>query len=192
MTHPDQPIIIVSGLPRSGTSMMMRMLEAGGLELVTDGIRKADDDNPRGYYEYERVKKIEEDSSWVPDCRGKAVKMVSMLLYHLPKEFHYKVIFMRRKMPEVLASQRRMLEHRGEQGAKVGDEEMAKLFEKHLKQIGEWLAQQPNIEVLYVNYNDVVQDPKQHAPIVNEFLGGTLDTEKMVQVVERQLYRQRA
>ena len=102
-------IIVVSGLPRSGTSMMMQMLEAGGLPIVTDHIRKADEDNPRGYYELEKVKKIKEDPSWLADCHGKAFKMVSALLYFLPKSRKFKVIFMKRNIEEMLASQRLML-----------------------------------------------------------------------------------
>lgn len=101
-------ITIVSGLPRSGTSMMMSMLEAGGMDVLTDGIRGADEDNPRGYYEFERVKQIEHDKGWLSDARGKAVKMVAALLKYLPPEYQYQVVFVRRNMDEVLASQRRI------------------------------------------------------------------------------------
>ena len=108
---PD-PIIVVSGLPRSGTSMMMGMLEAGGLELVVDGIRAADEDNPRGYYELERVKDLAkaEDKSWLITLQGKGVKVISLLLQHLPEAYNYKIIFMRRSIAEVLDSQSKMLE----------------------------------------------------------------------------------
>ena len=102
-------ITIVSGLPRSGTSMMMRMLEAGGMEVVTDNIRKANGDNPHGYFEFEKVKKIKEDSSWLDETFGKVFKMVSMLLYELPSDKNYKIIFMKRNMKEIMASQRIML-----------------------------------------------------------------------------------
>lgn len=184
-------ITIVSGLPRSGTSMMMMMLEAGGMDIVTDNIRKADDDNPRGYYEYERVKKIKEDTSWLDDCKGKAVKMVSMLLFELPIDRKYRVIFMRREMEEMLASQRVMLQRRGEKGADVSDEKMAENFEKHLRQTEQWIAKQDNIVVLNVKYNDVINDPASYARTVNQFLGGWLNERKMAHAVETSLYRHR-
>lgn len=186
----EDVIVIVSGLPRSGTSLMMQMLEAGGMQVVTDNIRKADDDNPRGYYEFEKVKKIEEDSSWLKDCQGKAFKIVSELLYRLPEDKEYKVIFMRREMKEVLASQRVMLQRSGREGSQVKDEEMAGKFRKHLRDVESWLGRQPNIDVLYVKYNDVIQEPLRHAESVNRFLGGWLDEEKMAQAVEASLYRQ--
>lgn len=184
-------ITIVSGLPRSGTSMMMKMLEAGGMEVVTDGIRKADEDNPRGYYEFERVKKIKEDKSWLPECKGKALKMVSMLLYDLPADYKYKIIFMQRDIQEMLASQAKMLQRLGRQGGNVSNEEMAEKYEKHLKEIGDWLSKQTNIDVLCVRYNDVIEDPIAHSAIVNRFLGGLFNEFNMARVVEPSLYRQR-
>jgi len=187
----SETITIVSGLPRSGTSMMMKMLEAGGLPVLTDEIRTADEDNPRGYYEFERVKQIETDKAWLPEARGKAVKMIAALLKHLPADYHYQVIFMQRKMKEILASQRQMLIRRGEPTDMVSDERMAALFEKHVQQVQHWLAEQPNLDVLYVHYNHVLADPLPHARRINDFLGGTLDVERMVAVVEPGLYRQR-
>ena len=184
-------ITIVSGLPRSGTSMMMKMLEAGGMAILTDGIRKADEDNPRGYYEFEGVKKIKKDKSWLPECKGKAVKMVSMLLYDLPSDYKYKIIFMQRDMQEMLASQAKMLERLGRKGGDVSDEEMAEKYEKHLKEIGGWLSQQNNMNVLYVRYNDVIKESDVQSARVNRFLGGFLNEEEMARVVEPGLYRQR-
>jgi hypothetical protein len=183
--------IIVSGLPRSGTSMMMRMIEAGGLPVVTDKIRKADEDNPRGYYEFEKVKKIKQDASWLDDCRGRVFKMVSELLYHLPKDKKYKIIFMKREITEILASQKLMLERRGEKGAGVSNKKMAALYEKHLRSIESWLEDQENIDALLISYNDVNQQPGQNAKTVNKFLGGDLNAEKMAGVVETSLYRQK-
>ena len=111
----DEFITVVSGLPRSGTSMMMKMLEAGGIPPVTDELRTADEDNPKGYYEFERVKAMDQgDTSWVVGARGKVVKVISALLKHLPPGEQYRVVFVRRNMPEILASQRKMLIHRGE------------------------------------------------------------------------------
>jgi hypothetical protein len=184
-------VIIVSGLPRSGTSMMMKMLEAGGLEVLTDNVRTADEDNPKGYYEFERVKKIETDKAWLPEARGKVVKMISALLRHLPDDHRYKIVFMQRRIEEVLASQRQMLVRRGKPTDAVSDEKMAASFAKHLQQVDEWIAAHPNVEVLYVSYNDMVEDAAPHTRRIDEFLGGRLDTAKMTGVVAGELYRQR-
>jgi hypothetical protein len=184
-------VTIVSGLPRSGTSLMMSMLEAGGMQVLTDQIREPDEDNPEGYYEFERVKQIEHDRSWLEDAKGKVVKIVSERLTHLPEGYAYKVIFMRRKMEEVLASQRKMLIRRGEPAPRISDEEMAELFKRHLREVDTWLARQPHIEVIYVWYNEVLENPIAPAERINQFLSNTLDVEKMVNVVDPTLYRQR-
>lgn len=186
----NENITIVSGLPRSGTSMMMKMLTGGGLEPLTDNIRAADEDNPKGYFEFERVKQIEHDKAWLEDAQGRVVKLISALLKHLPPSYNYKVIFMRRAMPEILASQRQMLIRRGERADTVPDDKMAAMFDKHVAQVESWLAAQPNIEVLYVSYNEVIRDPRPHAERINSFLGGTLKVDEMVDVVDRALYRQ--
>jgi hypothetical protein len=186
----DQTITIVSGLPRSGTSMMMKMLAAGGLEPLTDNIRAADEDNPKGYFEFERVKQIESDKAWLEEARGRVVKLISALLRHLPPSYNYKVVFMRRAMPEILASQRQMLIRRGEPADAVPDDKMAAMFNKHVAQVEAWLAAQPNIEVLYISYNEVMKDSRAHAHRINTFLGGSLRVDEMVSVVDRALYRQ--
>ena len=186
-----ETIVVVSGLPRSGTSMMMRMLKAGGMSVVTDDIRTADEDNLRGYYEFERVKQLEQDRAWLPDAKGKVVKIISALLKHLPQEYAYRVIFMRRKMDEILASQKRMLVRRGEPTDAVGDAKMADLFRGHVKKVEVWLGGQSNIKVLYVSYNDVLEKPTQYAKRINRFLGRGLDVKGMVGVVDSSLYRQR-
>jgi hypothetical protein len=186
----NQTITIVSGLPRSGTSMMMKMLAAGGLEPLTDNIRAADEDNPKGYFEFERVKQIENDKAWLEEARGRVVKLISALLRHLPPSYNYKVVFMRRAMPEILASQRQMLIRRGEPADAVPDDKMAAMFNKHVTQVESWLGAQPNIEVLYISYNDVMKDSRAHAERINTFLGGSLRVDEMVSVVDRALYRQ--
>lgn len=186
-------MIIVSGLPRSGTSMMMKMLEAGGLEIVTDNLRIADDSNPRGYYEFERVKKMPEgDTAWVKEAQGKVVKVISALLEYLPAGYHYKVIFLRRNIDEILASQRQMLAQENKAADPAGDEQMANLFKKHLAQVENWLAKQTNMDVLYISYNDMLKDPTVHIPEIHQFLGGDLDIRAMNQTIDPQLYRQRA
>jgi hypothetical protein len=184
-------VTVVTGLPRSGTSMMMRMLEAGGLPVLTDRVRTADEDNPDGYYEYERVKQIEEDQAWLDHAQGRSVKMVSALLEYLPPAYHYRVVFMRREMGEILASQRKMLDHLGELHGQVDDATMARLFAQHLAKITAWLERQPNVDVLYVSYNDVLADPRTQAERLNHFLGGGLDVAAMVEVVDPELYRNR-
>ncbi len=188
----DQFITVVSGLPRSGTSMMMKMLEAGGIPPITDELREADEDNPKGYYEFERVKQMDQgDTTWVVGARGKVVKVISALLKHLPPGEQYRVVFVRRNMPEILASQRKMLIRRGEDPDKMDDAQMAMLFEKHLKQVDEWLKAQPNFRVLYVHYTDVLTDPRPHIAKINEFLGNNLNTAAMAETVDPQLYRNR-
>ncbi|WAC06425.1 MAG: sulfotransferase domain-containing protein [Thermodesulfobacteriota bacterium] len=184
-------ITVVSGLPRSGTSMMMQILKAGGMEVVTDEVRRADEDNPRGYFELEQVKKLKESSAWLADCRGKAVKVISMLLFDLPSNHHYKIIFMQRPTEEMLASQRIMLERRGETKDGISDEHMAEKFEKHLKQVEHWIAQQKNMEVLYVPYNEVIKNPLLYSEKVNGFLGQDFNTKTMAEAVEETFYRQR-
>jgi len=185
-------ITVVSGLPRSGTSMMMKMLEAGGVPPLTDAIRSADDDNPKGYFEFERVKKMDKgDVTWLPEAEGKVVKVISALLKYLPPDNEYRVIFQRRNMSEILASQRKMLVRRGEDANKMDDAKMAELFDKHLRSVEQWLAAQPNFSVLYVNYSDILADPLPHAWKINEFLGGGLVVEAMAGMVDPALYRNR-
>jgi hypothetical protein len=184
-------ITIVSGLPRSGTSMMMTMLEAGGLEPLTDHIRTPDEDNPRGYYEFERVKKLPDDQEWLEEAKGRVVKIISRLLLYLPPRYTYKVIFMHRKMDEILASQTQMLVHRGKPTDTVSDEKMAELFRKHLRDVETWMARQPNVEVLSINYNEILENPVEQITKINQFLGGALHVEKMISVVDHALHRQR-
>ncbi len=185
-------ITIVSGLPRSGTSMMMRMLEAGGMPVLTDRIREADDDNPRGYWEYEPVKKTKQDSSWLDTARGCAVKMISMLLFDLPPEYTYRIIFMRRDMCEILASQDRMLARMGKKKGVDDDDKMGRLFESHLKKVCDWLAKQDHFQVLYVNYLDALQRTDETACSVEAFVGQPLNRDAMIGAVEARLYRNRA
>ena len=191
-TTSDQIITVVSGLPRSGTSMMMKMLEAGGIPPVTDNLRTADEDNPKGYYEFERVKQLTKgDIEWLADAPGKVVKVIAALLPYLPATYRYRVVFMQREMTEVLASQRQMLIRRGEDPNKIPDEIIAKLFEKHLRPVNEWVAQQSNVERLDVNYNEMLKNPAPFITQINAFLGGNLDTAQMAQVVDPSLHRQR-
>lgn len=186
------PVIVVSGLPRSGTSLMMQMLEAGGVPIATDGRRTPDADNPRGYYELERVKNLHQDSSWLAGCRGQAVKIISMLLPALPPDHEYRIIFMERGLPEILASQRKMLQRRGEASDATNDAELAASYERHLAAIKRDLAGQRNIRTLYVSYQSLVASAHETATRIADFLDRKMDIGKMVQSVDATLYRNRA
>ncbi|HMF14182.1 MAG TPA: sulfotransferase [Gemmataceae bacterium] len=185
----DTDIIIVSGLPRSGTSLLMQMLDRGGLEVVTDNIRAADTDNPRGYYEYEQVKKIKQDASWLPATRGKVFKMISQLLYDLPASERYRIVFMERDFDEMLRSQEKMLARLNRKGAPP--DQIKQSYSLHLERLRAWLSQQPSMQVLSVSYNDLVERPREQAERVNEFLGGKANVEEMVKAVDPSLYRNR-
>ena len=188
----EQFVTIVSGLPRSGTSMMMKMLDAGGIPPLTDEIREPDADNPKGYYEYERVKKLDKgDTAWMEKAQGKSVKVISALLKHLPEGCQYKVIFMQRRIEEILASQNQMLIRRGEATDAVSDDKLADVLDRHLAQVETWLSDQPNVDVLYVSYNEALETPLEQAQRIKQFLSKTLDVEEMVGVVDQALYRQR-
>jgi len=187
-----QEVVVVSGLPRSGTSMMMRMLEGGGLPIMTDRLREADDDNPKGYYEYERVKDLETetDKSYVRQGRGRVLKVISFLLKDLPSSNFYRIVFMRRDIDEILASQNKMLVNRGEAN-EVEDARMKELYSQHLLKVKSMVRWLPNYEMLEVNYKAAIDDPRGVARQVNQFLGGRLDEAKMHEAVDRNLYRNR-
>lgn len=184
-------ITIVSGLPRSGTSMMMKVLEAGGLEVFTDNQRVADEDNPKGYYELEQVKALKDgDVSWIETAPGKVVKVISSLLEYLPSAYKYKIIFMRREIAEILASQKQMLIRRGE-SSDSDDQKMAEMFQEHLKRVRVWLANQPNMDILYVDYNALMGNPAPEIKAVAEFLGLNEKLDAMLAVPDKKLYRQK-
>ena len=184
-------VMVVSGLPRSGTSMMMRAIHAGGIEALTDHLRTADEDNPKGYFEFEPVKKTKEDASWLRDAGGKVVKMVYRLLYDLPGEYDYRVVFMQRDIGEVLASQKKMLVRSGKVGSAIGDAQMAMLFQGELDKCRQWLAARPNFSVLYVNHRDMIRNPASECRRISDFLGGGLDVDAMTETVDPTLYRNR-
>jgi hypothetical protein len=189
-----EPIIVVSGLPRSGTSMAMQMLAAASVPLVTDGIREPGEDNPRGYYEDERVKELHKDGidrSWLREARGKAVKIISFLLKDLPDTNNYRVIFMKRALPEVLASQRKMLERRQEPDD-TADERMLELWQNHLFRVGYLLKHSPQFETLEVLYSAAVSDPLREARRIRDFLELSASAETMAAAVDQSLYRNRA
>jgi hypothetical protein len=187
------PIVVVSGLPRSGTSMMMRMLEAGGVPVVADGIREADVSNPRGYFELEAVKDLDKaahDPAWLREARGQAVKVVSFLLTWLPEHYNYQVLFMQRDLDEVIASQQQLLERRGAAGGDDRDATRA-MYTGHLAQVERFLARRACFSTLYVPYRDTVSAPAATAARVADALGRRLDTAAMAAAVDASLYRNR-
>src|SRR5215213_6218141 len=187
----EQPIVVVSGLPRSGTSMMMRMLAEGGVPILTDELRCADEDNPKGYFELEVVKQLKEGNvTWLREANGKAAKIISALLEYLPGKYQYKIIFMERDPKETLVSQKKMLDHRG-QLSRLTDEEMEQQFQQHLAALKPWLIRQPNMEVLYVNYNKLVKDPEPYCENIAQFLDLPLNQPYMRAVPDQHLYRNR-
>ncbi len=189
---PDRkPIVVVSGLPRSGTSMVMQMLHAGGIEVMTDAVRTADADNPHGYLEFERVKQLKSDKSWLDDAAGKAVKVIHLLLMELPTDREYKVIFVRRELQEVVKSQSVMLERMGRKGAAIAPELLMATFERQLKSVDAWLAERPNFEVLRLDHRLFITDAASQARAIGEFLGGGIDQASMVRAVDPSLHRNR-
>ncbi len=171
--------------------MLMKMLAAGGLPILTDCTRGADADNPGGYYEFEKVKQLEKDTTWIESAEGKAVKVISQLLDRLPLHKPYKIVFVHRKMDEILASQRAMLARRGQPSDRISDAEMAEAFDRHLNAVQQWLTEHPQMEVLYVNYSAVLCDPLATSHEVKTFLARPLDVRQMASVVDESLYRQR-
>ena len=184
-------ITVVSGLPRSGTSMMMQMLKAGGLDTLIDEARVPDDDNPRGYFEFEPTKKTRRDTSWVDLAGGKVVKLVHLLLLDLPADRSYRVIMMRRQMSEVLISQEKMLTRQGKKGASLSPDKLAAVFHQQMEDVLIHLREQSCFEFLEIQYADVVADAAEPADAINTFLGGMLDTAAMAAAVDPNLYRNR-
>jgi hypothetical protein len=185
-------ITVVSGLPRSGTSLMMQMLQAGGLPALTDGVRSADESNPRGYFEFEPVKRLRADRSWLDQARGRAVKIIHLLLRELPLDGSqaYRVIFMQRPIEEVLASQHAMLQR---DGRPSGDPAVLRqAFENQLVGVDSWMSGHPEIAAIRMPYHRVVSDPKAVAEELRSFLALDLDVAAMASAVDPTLHRQRS
>jgi hypothetical protein len=184
-------ITVVSGLPRSGTSLMMQMLAAGGVPPLTDSIRAADESNPRGYLEFEKVKSLRTDKSWVAQAQGHAVKVIHLLLRELPNEssYFYRVIFMRRPLEEILASQKTMLARESKPSASA--EVLSKIYRAQLEEVEGWLAKQSQFASLPVEYHRLIKEPAPVCDEINQFLGGSLNGSAMAAVVDPSLWRER-
>lgn len=186
----SEPILVVSGLPRSGTSLVMQMLVAGGVEPMTDGERAADIDNPRGYLELEAVKRMKGGAGWIADARGKALKVISHLLGDLPEGEDYRVVFVERDLDEVLASQAKMIERLGRPAPP--EDVVRRAFETHLRSFDQ-LAQ--GLHILRIRYAEIVADPAEAAGRLAEFAAvgrsASLDEAAMAQAVDPALYRNR-
>ncbi len=188
----NKKVVIVSGLPRSGTSMMMKMLTEGGLSAVVDSLRQADEDNPNGYFEIESSKALKDgDKKWLHEAKGKVVKVISYLLEFLPDDLAYDVIFMEREISEILASQRKMLQRRNETST-LTDAEMEAQFREHLRAVKYWAARKPNMRILFVKYNQMVESPETFCKSIVEFLEIPLDLKAMQSVPSQSLYRNRS
>ena len=185
-------ITVVSGLPRSGTSLMMQMLAAGGMPVLSDGERQADADNPRGYYEWECIKLLPQQPDCILEAEGKAVKVISQLLFALPAGHDYRIIFMQRPLAEVVASQAEMIRRRGTSGAALPPAALIAGLSSHLNQVNAWLKGRSNITILRVSYHDVLREPLRSAESIQSFLGRTLDVEAMARQVDSSLYHQRS
>ena len=188
----EDTVIIVSGLPRSGTSMMMQMLAAAGISVMTDGVREADESNPKGYYEYEKETQVGSDNSCIPDAKGKFIKIVAQLLPKLPSGQPYRIIFMQCPLSEVIPSQDKLLERLGKKGSKLTPEKLAETYQKQLKQVEQVLNYYQDIEVLPINYNDAIANPRLIATQVNEFLGGKWDEKAMITAIDPSLRHQKS
>ena len=185
-------ITVVSGLPRSGTSLMMQMLAAGGLLVLTDGARQADADNPRGYYEWERIKLLPQQPNCIQEAEGKVVKIISQLLFALPSGHDYRIMFMQRPLAEVVASQSEMIRRRGTTGAALAPAALIAGLQAHLNQVNGWLRDKTNLSVYRVEHHQVLHDRMQVSESIQKFLECPLDVLAMSRQIDESLYRQRA
>jgi hypothetical protein len=183
---------IVSGLPRSGTSLMMQMLKAGGLEVMTDHERAPDQDNPEGYFEWEEIKRVGENPDLLTRAAGRAIKVISALIPALPSAHRYRVIFMDRPIAEVVASQKKMIDRRQTRGANLPPDKLAETLAQHRATILRGMGDSPNFEVLEIDYPELVADPVVWSERINAFVGGNLNRTAMASCVKPSLHRNRA
>ncbi|HSZ24122.1 MAG TPA: alkaline phosphatase family protein [Cytophagaceae bacterium] len=188
-------IVIVSGLPRSGTSMMMQLLHAGGMEVLTDNLVMPDESNPKGYFEYAPVKNSRKDNSWMEQATGKAVKVIAQLLPALKMKHSLKIIFMERDIKEIVISQNKMIASKnGSSTTKTVDFDIRLMntFEQQLKEVKEWAENRNNVEIIYVDYKSLIENTEEEIRTLNNFLGWQLQEENMQHIVLPELYRVRS
>ncbi len=182
-------IAIVSGLPRSGTSLMMQMLAAGGMTAVADQIRTPDVNNPRGYYEWEKIKQLPGNPALIAEAEGKLVKVVSPLLTHLPLGHQYRIVFMRRPLQQIVASQTEMIRRLGNGGPNASSPAIQNALQAHLRSVAAWLALRPHIALQWVDYPDLISNPVGPARQAAAFLERDLDVETMAAQADPALFR---
>jgi hypothetical protein len=189
--QPDAALTIVTGVPRSGTSLVMQMLAAGGHPIATDGVRAADADNPRGYFELEAARRLTRDASWLPPLAGRALKLVHTLVPLLPSDLRYRVLLVRRRLDEVLDSQRVMLTRLDAAPDPEEDERLLPALAAQLARLEVWLGAQPGLPWLRIEHAELIAQPARVAQRMAGFLGGGLDADAMATCVEPALHRQR-
>jgi hypothetical protein len=177
----EEEIIIVSGLPRSGTSMMMQILQAGGIRVVYDSQREADSHNPQGYFELERVKKLQQDNSWIIEYKGMAIKVLYHLLQYLPQSADYKIIFLQRKLDSIISSQDKMLQSYGK--PLQNREQIYRILSQEQESVVQWLDNKKNMDVLYLNYQSIRDNPQENSSQIEDFLNKKMDIQKMSRVI---------
>ena len=182
-------IIVVTGLPRSGTSLMMQILQSLQIKLFTDNHRSADESNPKGYFEHQWVKTIEKDNSWLTDVKGKAIKIVSPLIKYLPVDLNYKIIFMNRDLDEIIQSQERMLTENNKKDDATNSEELKQIFLKDLKQSKDWIHTQLHSEVLEILHSKLLKNPETELEKIKSFLKIDINTTLILKVIDKNLYR---
>jgi len=185
-------ITIVSGLPRSGTSLMMQMLEKGGMDILTDGHRKPDENNTRGYFEVEKVKTLQKDNSWLNEAEGKAVKIIVQLLPFVSPDFDYSVIYMIRPVEEILRSQTRIISNLYKEKKTLAPEILEKTFAKQVRRVQQWMEAHPRIQTLYIFYPEVLHHPLNQARTIQQFLGLELDVKSMASAVDASMWHQKS
>jgi hypothetical protein len=170
---------------------MMQMLASGGLVPLTDEIRHPDADNPRGYFEWERTKQLAANPGAIAEAEGKVVKVISSLLMHLPQNHEYRIVFLRRPLAQVVASQAKMIHRLGNGGPRASAGAMQGALETHLRAVTVWLGERSSMAIHWVDYPSLISNPLKHAGEVAAFLGGTLCVERMIAQVDPLLFRNR-
>lgn len=187
----QEEVLIVSGLPRSGTSLMMQFLDAAGIPILHDALREPDSNNPQGYYEYTPVRRLREDTSWMPQAVGKAVKIVAPLLPFLPNGYTYRIVFMERQLEEVARSQQSMLGRIGKAGGGLDEAEWVTQYGRLLEQVFAHIEAK-GYPLLTIPHRDCVQAPENVAEVLGSFIGTIIEPETLTRVVQPELYRERA